>query len=75
MTTGTSTCTWDTGAMYGCTPACVEPATVLVRYRKDSYPVGRPYFEAPACDRHARLFKALAESQWIETVPCSAGQG
>jgi hypothetical protein len=75
MTTKTSTCTWDTGAMYDCAPACSQPATKVVRYRRDSYPIGRPYFEALACTRHARTMEAYAESGWVDTVPLETSRG
>jgi hypothetical protein len=61
--------------MYGCAPACSKPATRLVRYRSGSYPIGKPFFEALLCQRHARLQEAVEYTGWVETVPLETGRG
>lgn len=66
--TSQETCTWDAGAMFDCAPACSRSATHVVRYRRDSYPINRPYFEGQVCRRHVRTLESYAEDGWIETV-------
>lgn len=47
--TGPDVCSWDTGSMTGCEPACWSPPVAVIVY--DGY---RGPYRAPVCARHQR---------------------
>lgn len=62
-TPGAGVCTWDTGSMYGCQPACDSPAQLEVTHTGYRGPyVGR------FCARHARLVSARVYPDTVTSI-------
>ena len=63
-----TTCSYDTGSMYGNAPACSAPATHEVRYRNGSYPA----FSISVCARHVSPTEGRAFPGHLSTTPLPA---